>query len=289
MSKFLITGANGQLGNSIKKLEPDFLQYDFLYTDIEDLDITQIRDIEQYIRSQNPELIINCAAYNHVDKAEEETELARMINVDAVSNLASVAAKNDIGFIHVSTDYVFDGRTFLPYNENDKPKPLSLYAATKYHGEVEALKYGRKSCVVRTSWLYSHYGHNFVKTIRKYGTERDSLNVVKDQVGTPTFAPDLANAILLLAGKIPTIKEPQIFHYSNEGVASWYDFAEAIIKLSAIECTVNPVSTSEYPLPAKRPFYSVLDKKKIKGFLDIHIPHWLESLEVCLNLIKNQT
>ncbi len=287
MSKILITGANGQLGKSIKKLEPDFPAHKFIYTDIQELDIVNKPDTEQFINFHKPDIIINCAAYNQVDKAEEESEIARKINVDAVSNLSSIAAKKNLAFIHVSTDYVFDGRSFLPYNENDKPNPLSSYAVSKFDGEKEALKYGKKSIVIRTSWLYSPYGHNFVKTIIKYGNERNSLNVVNDQVGTPTYAADLAHAILLITEKNDTLNKPQIFHFSNEGIASWYDFAIAIIKISETDCLVNPVGTSEYPLPAQRPYYSVLNKKKIKGFLNINIPHWLSSLEECINLIKH--
>lgn len=285
MSKILVTGAKGQLGTEIRNLEMDFPLHKFLYTDILELDITNKDELNKYVISNSPEIIINCAAYNQVDKAEEEPGPAMKLNVEAVGNLASVAEEHDCAFIHISTDYVFDGRTFRPYVEDDKPNPLSKYALSKMEGEVQALKYGKKSAVVRTSWLYSPFGHNFVKTIRKYGRERGSLNVVNDQVGSPTFAADLAKAVLLLAEKVKEQEKPQIFHYSNEGIASWYDFAQAVIRISGIACIVNPVSTKEYPLPAKRPYYSVLSKKKIKEFLNISIPHWLDSLEDCINII----
>jgi dTDP-4-dehydrorhamnose reductase len=288
MINILVTGANGQLGNELKSISGDIKGKRFHFTDIDELDITRIVNIEDFISRNNINYIINCAAYNAVDKAEKDEETAFLINSLAVKYLAQIARKNNIFMIHVSTDFVFDGLKNTPYIESDLPGPVSVYAKSKYEGELNVLNTLEKGIIIRTSWLYSSFGNNFLKTIMKNARIKDQLNVVNDQVGTPTWAKDLALVILELVNNSGLIKDVEIFHYSNEGTASWYDFAEAIVEKAGIECQVNPIETKDYPLPAHRPFYSVLNKSKIKSFLDIDIPYWQDSLEDCLDQIKNK-
>jgi dTDP-4-dehydrorhamnose reductase len=282
MRNILVTGSNGQLGNSIREIAGSFPQYHFHFTDIDELDITDAQAVKKMVKEHDIRCIINAAAYNAVDRAESEPQVANLLNAEAVGNLALAAAQADALFIHVSTDYVFDGTSHQPISEDQVPKPISAYARSKYAGEQQALSLNKKTVVVRTSWLYSEYGNNFMKSMIRLGKEREALGVVYDQIGTPTFAADLADALLRLLPEFDKLAQPEIFHYSNEGVASWYDFAVAIHKLAGITCNVKPIRTSEYPLPAPRPMYSVMAKEKIKNSFGITIPYWHESLERCM-------
>ena len=286
----LVTGAKGQLGSEIKKLAGNYQQLQFIFTDVDELDITNAFDIKAFLKSRKIDYIINCAAYTAVDKAESEIELAEKINILAVKNLTDIASELKIKFIHTSTDYVFDGKNYKPYKENDIPNPQSKYGITKLKGEEEALKY-ENSMIVRTSWLYTSFGNNFVKTMIKLGNEREELRVVCDQAGTPTYARDLARAILEITNNtsnntLPFV--PGIYHYSNEGICSWYDFAKEIMVLTNTSCNIIPIESKDYPTPARRPSYSVLNKDKIKTTYKIDIPYWKDSLIECLQVMNSQ-
>ncbi len=272
MSKILITGAKGQLGTELAKLLPEAI-----LTDVADLDITNTQAVNDFVSSHDVGTIINAAAYTAVDKCEDEEEFAFKINVDGPRNLAMTGAK----IIHISTDYVFDGTGHLPYTEDDDPAPTSAYGRTKLAGEWQILDNAKIGVVIRTAWLYSPYGNNFVKTMRKLGSEKDELNVVVDQIGTPTYAADLAKAIVKI---IPQMNEQNkgIYHFTNEGVCSWYDFATEIMAMSGLNCKVNAIPSSAYPTKAKRPHYSVLSKQKIKQTFGVEIEHWRKGLEQCL-------
>ena len=288
MVKILVTGANGQLGNEINNLSKEFGDYDFLFTDISELDLCDKEALSSYFSKNKPKWIINCAAYNAVDKAETDMESALKVNQQAVKNIVSAIKGTDTKFIHVSTDYVFDGMKNVPYNENDEPNPSTAYGFSKRQGEIEALKYDN-SIVIRTAWLYSSYGANFVKTIIKKCEEKGLLKVVYDQVGTPTYARDLAKTILSIInydeiGKISF--KPGIYHFSDEGVCSWYDFAVAIIEEAQINCSVLPILSSEYDYKTKRPAFSVLNKQKIKETYNIIIPYWRDSLKECIKQLR---
>lgn len=282
----LVTGANGQLGSELKRLGVNYPALQFLFTDVAELDITNQDAINHCIESNGITTIINCAAYTAVDKAEQEPELALLINAVAVGNLASAANRHQCYMIHVSTDYVFSGSGFKPYREYDPLAPVSSYARSKAEGEYAMQKATSRGMIIRTSWLYSEYGHNFLKTMMKYGKERGLLKVVYDQVGTPTYAADLAKAILdiLSVGALPD--EVGIYHYSNEGVCSWYDFALAVIEFSGIDCRILPIETHEYPLPAPRPWYSVFNKGKIKSAFGLEIPYWRDSVKICVDRVS---
>ena len=280
--KILITGSNGQLGNEIKELASAYHHYDFLYTDVNELDITNAASVSQYFEIHNPDVIINCAAYTAVDKAETDEATAFLVNAGAPGILARAAADTSAFMVHISTDYVYDGRNFQPYVETDTVNPVSVYGKSKLAGEKAVREAGGKAVIIRTSWLYSAYGNNFIKTMMKYGQERESLNVVFDQIGTPTYAHDLAKGILDILPVAMTAENIEVYHYSNEGVASWYDFAKAIHEIANITCQVNPIPTKDYPLPAERPFYSVLDKSKIKKHFSIEIPYWRDSVKDCI-------
>ena len=282
MQNILITGGNGQLGNELRVLSYDYPDYNFLFTDVAELDITNSDAVENFVAKNKISCIINAAGYTAVDKAETDTDRAFLINGAAVGFLSLAAKKNNALLIHISTDYVFGENHSRPIQETEKPDPQSVYAASKLKGEEEAMLHNPKTVVIRTSWLYSEFGHNFVKTMMKFGRERDRLNVVFDQVGTPTYAADLAKTILDLLPAWNELTRPELFHYSNEGVASWYDFAVAVHRIAAIECVVSPIETKDYPLPAKRPFYSLMNKEKIKKTYGISIPHWLDSLKLCI-------
>jgi dTDP-4-dehydrorhamnose reductase len=254
----------------------------FFFTDSSQLDITSKKSIESFIVINNINVIINCAAYTAVDLAEKEIDTAEKVNSLASKNLAELAKLYECKFVHISTDYVFDGTNSMPYVETDIPNPKSIYGSSKLHGELSIKKVNpANTIIIRTSWVYSTFGNNFVKTMIRLGSERDTLNVISDQVGTPTNAKDLAIAILTI---IPEIKNTNValFHYSNEGVCSWYDFAKAIFEFKNIKCKVNPIPTKMYPTPAKRPNYSLLDKSKIKETFNIQIPYWKDSLYTCL-------
>jgi dTDP-4-dehydrorhamnose reductase len=285
--KILVTGANGQLGSELKKLSKDE-QFEFVFTDVNELDITDIQACTVFFDKVKPHFVINCAAWTAVDKAESDKQLAWKINVDAVKNLVISSSIHDSYLIQISTDYVFDGKSSAPYVECDSINPQSEYGKSKAAAELEALSYS-KSLVIRTSWLYSTFGNNFVKTMIRLGKERESLDVVFDQVGTPTYAEDLAMAILEIIGKISSDKKnfvAGIFHYSNEGVCSWYDFACAIMKLNKLKCKVYPIETQDYPTPAKRPEFGVLNKTKIKSIYGIEINHWYASLERMISPVR---
>ncbi|MCX6266683.1 MAG: dTDP-4-dehydrorhamnose reductase [Bacteroidetes bacterium] len=281
--KILVTGSNGQLGNELRILAPAYPDAEFIFTDVAELDITKEPDVEALVRIEQPAFIINCAAYTAVDKAEQEDNLAFLINATAVGNLARMASKYNSVLIHISTDYVFDGKGHKPYMEDDPTNPVSLYAKSKHAGEQQVQSYANKALIIRTSWLYSEFGNNFIKTIMKYGKERGQLNVVFDQTGTPTYARDLAKTILDIIQQKPVFIGVEVFNFSNEGVASWFDFAKTIIEFSGINCKINPIETKDYPLPAVRPFYSVFNKTKIKHRFQIEIPYWRDSVKDCID------
>ena len=280
--RILITGSKGQLGNEIRVLAEDYPDYDFIYTDVEELDITNQLKVEAFFVEHKPQAIINCAAYTAVDKAETNEATAYLINATAVENLSKSAASVGALMVQISTDYVFDGKSYLPYNESDITNPLSAYGRTKLAGENAVFKFAGNGLVLRTAWLYSAFGNNFVKTMTKYGIEREELKVVFDQVGTPTYARDLAKAILDIIPSAAQHSGTELFHYSNEGVASWYDFAKIVIAFSGINCNIKPILTEEYPLPATRPCFSVLNKSKIKDAYKITIPYWSDSVKDCI-------
>jgi dTDP-4-dehydrorhamnose reductase len=288
MAIILITGAKGQLGSELKEVSKNFYGYDFIFTDIDSLDITSLEKISEFIKKSKPDWIINCAAYTLVDKAEVEPDQALLINGTAVKNITEAIRGSECRFIHVSSDYVYDGSSNVPYNENITANPLSAYGRSKLAGEKYALLHNG-SMIIRTAWLYSSFGNNFVKTILRNAADKESLKVVFDQTGTPTYAADLAGAIMnIISGVIRNqiAMNSGIYNYSNEGVCSWYDFAREIIKESGLTCRVLPVLTKDYPQAAKRPVYSVLDKSKIKENYGLSIPHWRDSLIKCLKLLK---
>ena len=288
MAIILITGAKGQLGSELKEVSKNYYGYDFIFTDIDSLDITSHEKTSEFINKSKPDWIINCAAYNLVDKAETEPDKAMLINGTAVKNITEVIRGSECRFIHISSDYVYDGSSNVPYNENIPANPLSSYGRSKLAGEKYALLHNG-SMIIRTAWLYSSFGNNFVKTILRNAAEKESLKVVFDQTGTPTYAADLAGAIMnIISGVIRNqiAMNSGIYNYSNEGVCSWYDFAREIIKESGLTCRVLPVLTKDYPQAAKRPVYSVLDKSKIKENYGLSIPHWRDSLIKCLKLLK---
>jgi len=281
MSRILVTGSSGQVGSEIKVLSSNYSDI-FLFTDKEELDITNKEDIENFVEENRIEIIINCAAYTAVDRAEEDEILADKVNHLAVKYLAEISKKKNIKFIHISTDYVFDGRNFRPYVERDKTNPNGVYGVTKLAGEeaLEAVN-PKNSIMIRTAWVYSSFGVNFVKTILRLGKEKKSLGVIFDQVGTPTYARDLAKTILDILPKIKN-NTVEVYNYSNEGVLSWYDFAKEIMQMAKLDCQINPIETKSYPTPAKRPHYSVLNKAKIKERFNLSIPFWKDSLDDCL-------
>lgn len=270
--KILITGARGQLGRCLSDLLPDALK-----TDVGELDITDVDAVQSYVDSNQVGTIVNCAAYTAVDRAEDDFDTAAKINIQGPRNLAQTGAR----LIHISTDYVFDGRGCRPYTPQDPTNPLSVYGRTKREGELAVLEHAQTAVIIRTAWLYSAYGHNFVQTMRALGADRSEINVVADQVGTPTFAGDLARAITDILPRVPA-GHRDIYHFTNEGVCSWYDFAVAIMAGSNLSCRVNPIPSSAYPTRATRPFYSVLDKAKIKDTFNISIEHWTKGLARCL-------
>jgi len=287
--KILVTGSDGQLGNEIRVLATNYPDLEFIFTDVAELDITNEPDVEHLVKNELPAVIINCAAYTAVDKAEQEANLAFLINATAVGILARVASRYNALLIHISTDYVFDGKGHKPYMEDDPTNPVSLYAKSKHAGEQQVQSYAKRALIIRTSWLYSSFGNNFVKTMMKYGKERGHLNVVFDQTGTPTYARDLADTILQIIQNQPESGGVEVFHFSNEGVTSWYDFAKTIIELGGIACKINPIETKDYPLPAVRPFYSVFNKSKIKQRYHLEIPYWKDSLKECIQRLGAST
>lgn len=282
--KILVTGSNGQLGKELKRLEAAWPQYEFIFLGREDLPIHHFEMVRQYFSVYHPAYLINCAAYTAVDRAEQEKDLAMQVNGEAVGVLAAVCKENNCRFIHISTDYVFDGTASVPYKEDDVTNPQSVYGASKLDGEQQAMKLNHESLIIRTSWVYSEFGKNFVKTMIALMKDRPELKVVNDQLGSPTYAADLAGAILQIIDADKWI--PGIYHYSNDGVISWYDFAVAIKEMTGSNCRVYPIPTTEYPTPAKRPAYSVLDTTKIQQAYSIRMNDWKKSLEVCIHQLQ---
>jgi dTDP-4-dehydrorhamnose reductase len=281
----LVTGSKGQLGSSLQLLSEQALNFDWIFTDIDELNISDKKQIEDFFDKTRPSYLVNCAAYTAVDKAEKDSSNASLLNKVAPAYLAEICSIFKTKFIHVSTDYVFDGSKNTPYNETCPVSPLGVYGKTKYEGEQGVIKKCPDSIILRTSWLYSEYGNNFVKTMIRLASEKPKLNVIFDQTGTPTYAGDLASAIIRIIEHDYISNEwySGIYHYSNEGVCSWFDFATEIINYVKFNCIVQPIETYEYPSPAKRPHYSVLNKKKIKSVYKIDIPYWKNSLYKCVN------
>jgi len=287
MSKsVLVTGSQGQLAQEIFRIKELYSDFNFNFVDRQTLDLSEVQILEDYFDANSYDIIINCAAYTAVDAAESDKVMARLVNENAVECLADIAKKKKISLIHISTDYVFDGTNNRPYLEDDTVAPQSVYGETKLGGENAMIRMNpSNSIIIRTSWVYSSFGSNFVKTMLRLGNERDELGVIFDQVGTPTYAYDLAKAVLDVLGKLSN-KDVEIYNYSNEGVCSWYDFAKAIFELSGTNCKVNPIETSAYPTPAQRPHYSLLNKTKIKNTFGLDIPYWKDALQECLKTLK---
>ena len=289
MKRILVTGSNGQLGSEIRLLAPQYPQFEFDFTDVAELDITDAQAVERHISQNQTGLIINCAAYTAVDRAEDDEALCQRINALAPKILGEAAAKHGIGVLHVSTDYVFDGTSCRPYREEDPTSPRSVYGRTKLEGERALTGACSNAVVVRTAWLYSEFGNNFVKTMLRLGREKDALGVIFDQVGTPTYARDLAAALLLIADKVLSQgfgAYAGTYHFTNEGVCSWYDFTLKIHQMAGIgSCRIRPIKSEEYPAKAPRPHYSVLDKSKIKSVFGLEIRHWEPALAECMTLL----
>ncbi len=284
----LITGAAGQVGNEFRFLAFTHPQFKFIYTDVEQLDITKLGQTLQFFKRNTPQYVVNCAAYTAVDRAETDVALATKINVNGARNLAKASQATGATLIQLSTDYVYHNNQNTPFKEGDRTSPKGVYAKTKLRGDLAALKFCERAIVLRTSWVYGTFGNNFVKTMLRLGKERTELNVIFDQIGTPTYARDLARAILKVAQKIENQEiDPKllrgVFHYSNEGVTSWYDFTKAIFDIRNIGCRVNPIESVQYPTPAARPPFSVLNKAKFRKTFGIEIPYWRDSLVACLN------
>ncbi|HKO79191.1 MAG TPA: dTDP-4-dehydrorhamnose reductase [Chitinophagaceae bacterium] len=286
LKKIVITGADGQLGKEIQQLSTSYPGFEFVFTTRQEFPLDNPDNINRFIEEHQPHYFINCAAYTAVDKAESEKETAYKINAEAPGIIANACKKTNARLIHISTDYVFNGLGKEPYKENDTTDPVNFYGATKLEGEKRVMQFNPESIIIRTAWVYSVFGNNFVKTMLRLMKERDQINVVNDQVGTPTYAADLAEVILhiISSGNWKT----GIYHFSNEGKISWYDFAVAIKEFSGSSCKVNPITTAAYPTPARRPYYSVLDKTKIRQTFLIPIKDWKSSLSVFMERFKNQ-
>lgn len=283
--KIMVTGAYGQLGNALKRELENDKNLEVIYTDADVLDITDTLALNRFFEDHPVDMVVNCAAYTAVDKAESDDLKAAAINTGAVGNLGQAAAKHGFKVIHISTDYVFSGESFRPYKENDEPYPQCIYGRTKLEGEGLLTSFSNNAMIIRTAWLYSEFGKNFVKTMLRLADEQDEINVVADQIGTPTYAGDLAHAIHRVISHDNW--KPGIYHFTNEGVASWYDFTKAIFDITGKSTKVNPISTAQYPTPAKRPLYSVLSKEKIKRTFNLEIPYWRDSLKRCLKELNN--
>lgn len=284
MKNVVITGSKGQLGSSIHALEAVHPALRFIYADIEQLDLTDKNAVIAFLKANKTDYVLNCAAYTAVDKAEDEPELCDLVNHIGAGNVGEAAALIQAKVIHISTDYVFDGTGYRPYVETDKPCPTSVYGESKRKGEEAIRKACPESIIIRTSWLYSEYGNNFVKTMLRLGRERDELSIIYDQTGTPTYAGDLASAMLAIVEAQEFVSG--VYHYSNEGVCSWYDFALKTLQVAGIECRIHPIESKEYPTKATRPHYSVLNKSKIKSTYGLVIPHWEASLKNMLSHLK---
>lgn len=284
MQKILITGSNGQLGNEIRVLIEQYADFQFIFTDVAELDITSRGALSAFFSEHQPDVLINCAAYTAVDKAEDDRDNAFKINEYAVGLLGEMAHRSGARMIHVSTDYVFDGKSCLPYTEEMPVNPSSVYGQSKQAGDALLMQVCPQAAIVRTSWLYSSFGNNFVKTMRRLAAEREQLTVIFDQTGTPTYAADLAVALLTMASSSDFV--PGVYHFSNEGVCSWYDFAIKIIGLSGLSCKVIPIESKDFPVRTPRPFYSVLNKQKIKKQYNLQIAHWEDGLIRCLEKMQ---
>lgn len=280
----LVTGANGQLDNEMRLMAQNS-SYHYIFTDVEELDITDFNAILQTVKEKEIQIIVNCAAYTNVDKAENDFDIANALNNIAVGRLANVAKAQNATLIHISTDYVFNGNNHIPYTEDDITDPIGVYGKTKLAGEETIKKVGCNYIILRTAWLYSKWGNNFVKTMQKLTLEKDSLSVIFDQIGSPTYAKDLAHAISLIIER-NMLNQQGIYHYSNEGVCSWFDFAKEICELSGHNCNITPIHSQEYPSKVTRPHYSVLDKTKFKETFGIPVPYWKDSLKKCINELK---
>jgi len=276
----LVTGCNGQLGSEMRVIAAQYPQYEFIFTDVEELDICNREKVDEFFAGAKIDFLVNCAAYTAVDKAEEDTQLCYKINRDAVENLALAAKKQGIKLLHISTDYVFDGTGFIPYTEDTPCSPNTVYGQSKLEGEKALAQHHDAFVIIRTSWLYSSFGNNFVKTMLRLGKERDELSVIFDQIGTPTYAADLAQAIMQIV--VSENFTGDVYHFSNEGVCSWFDFTKEIHRLAGINCRVQPIESGDYPAKTPRPHYSVLNKRKIKQTFGISIPYWRDSLQTCL-------
>jgi dTDP-4-dehydrorhamnose reductase len=286
MQTVLVTGSKGQLGNEVQVLAPSYSQFEFIFTDVEELDICDRKAVENYFAKRKIDVLLNCAAYTAVDKAEEDVELCYRINEKAVGILGEIAAEYGTRVVHVSTDYVFDGTSYRPYTEDMPVCPATVYGKSKLAGEQLLMDACPAAVIVRTSWLYSSFGNNFVKTMMRLGKERDTLNVIFDQVGTPTYAADLADTLLQIISADKFV--PGIYHYSNEGVCSWYDFTISIHKMAGINCRVLPIESKDYPAKTPRPHYSVLNKNKIKSNYNIQISHWEDGLRRCMDILTEK-
>jgi len=289
--KILITGASGQIGNELQVLQNQYVDWAFHFHDRDTLDITDAKMVHDFFEKNHIDTCINCAAYTAVDKAETNEVAARAVNVTGAENLAKACTDRGGVMIHYSTDYVYHGTQNRPFVETDSTSPGGVYAATKLKGDERVLAINPRAIVLRTSWVYSSFGHNFVKTMLRLGKDRDKLTVIFDQVGTPTYARDIAVTTLEILRKLEEINAEEItgiYHFSNEGVTSWYDFAKAIFDIENIDCQVLPIETKDYPTPAARPHFSVLNKGKVKSTFGIKIPHWRESLKACLSVIKDE-
>ena len=280
----LVTGANGQLGNEMRLMAQNSSHH-YILTDVEELDITDFNAILQTVKEKEIQIIVNCAAYTNVDKAENDFDIANALNNIAVGRLANAAKAQNATLIHISTDYVFNGNNHIPYTEDDITDPIGVYGKTKLAGEETIKKVGCNYIILRTAWLYSKWGNNFVKTMQKLTLEKDSLPVIFDQIGSPTYAKDLAHAISLIIER-NMLNQQGIYHYSNEGVCSWFDFAKEICELSGHNCNITPIHSQEYPSKVTRPHYSVLDKTKFKETFGIPVPYWKDSLKKCINELK---
>lgn len=289
MNNILVTGANGQLGTEIKELSSKYSNLKFMFKDLPEFNICDVEKINNIIETYEINTVINCAAYTQVDEAEKNNKIANKVNSIGVSNIVKALERVDGKLIHISTDYVFDGSKSIPYKELDPVNPLSVYGKTKRDGELFVINSTIDSIVIRTSWLYSSYGNNFVKTMHSLGKKKNSLSVISDQIGTPTYTRDLAKVcldIISISDSERISNKGKVYHYSNEGVASWYDFTVTIMELSGFNCKVEAIQTVDYPTSAKRPQYSVLDKTKIKKDFKIEIPYWKDSLKECINKLK---
>lgn len=284
MKKILVTGGNGQLGSELRVLSEKDSDFDWVFTDYQELDLTDVENLPTKLAAIHPDIIINCAAHTAVDRAESEYELSDLLNHQAVAFLAQWSRVNYCKFIHISTDYVFDGTSAKALTEEAATAPINVYGVTKLAGEQAARLENPEAIIIRTSWVYSSFGNNFVKTMLRLMQERDSLKVVNDQIGSPTYAADLALAILSIIKHPSWI--PGIYHFSNEGEISWYEFALAIKEIGGFDCDISGVPSSEYPTAAKRPAYSLLDKSKISATFGITVPEYRESLKRCLGVLK---